>query len=298
MTRVAILPDGVKVCFPFDKEIGMTQGFARCLCLLLGCLLAACTTRTDAQEKDMGLDPATAAYQKYGYNDRPVEARLGPHRYLIPANYFRDQIGPDFQGNFSLLVQWPDLQPLPPGERSKQDMETFAKQITISPDYIDRVPMEGLLEKSIHHYGPEGTPEHHHPSERLELRDEEPKEFGLSPYRVNSDKFAAYLKEWEQEYGYQSHARLEDQKDWYLDRGTDGRLTTVIKCDSRLQPDGISIEGDRLTREEGRSSGCTHYFLMPDEKISFSAFYVRAFLKDWKRIEIRSRELLKQYRVR
>src|SRR3546814_3484128 len=86
------LPDGVKVCFPFTTEIGMTQGFARCLCLLLGCLLAACTTRTDAQEKDMGLDPATAAYQKYGYNDRPVEAHLGPHRYLIPANYFRHQI--------------------------------------------------------------------------------------------------------------------------------------------------------------------------------------------------------------
>src|SRR3546814_16327988 len=76
----------------------MTQGFARCLCLLLGCLLAACTTRTDAQEKDMGLDPATAAYQKYGYNDRPVEAPLGPHRYLIPANYFRNQLGPAFQG--------------------------------------------------------------------------------------------------------------------------------------------------------------------------------------------------------
>src|SRR3546814_10107684 len=73
------LPDGVKVCFPFTTEIGMTQGFARCLCLLLGCLLAACTTRTDAQEKDMGLDPATAAYQKYGYNDRPVEARSEEH---------------------------------------------------------------------------------------------------------------------------------------------------------------------------------------------------------------------------
>src|SRR3546814_3166574 len=86
-----------------------------------------------------------------------LEAHLGPHRYLNPANYFRNQIGPDFQGNFTLLVQWPDLQPLPPGERSRQDMETFAKQITISPDYVDRVPMEGLLEKSIRHYGAEGT---------------------------------------------------------------------------------------------------------------------------------------------
>src|SRR3546814_16648682 len=133
-------------------------------------------------------------------------------------------------------------------------MGTFAKQITLSPDYGDRVPMEGLLEKSIRHYGPEGTPEHHHPSERLELRDEGPKEFGLLPYRVNSDKFAAYLEEWEQEYGYQSHARLEDQQDWYLDRDADGRLTTVLQCDSRLQPAVTSIAGGRPKRDDATST--------------------------------------------
>src|SRR3546814_20121731 len=105
----------------------------------------------------MGLDPATAAYQKYGYNDRPVEAHLGPHRYLIPANYFRNQIGPDFHGNFTLLVQWPDLQPLPPGERLRQAVATFAKQLTNSHDSVDRVHLGGLLEKSYRHpgaYGP------------------------------------------------------------------------------------------------------------------------------------------------
>src|SRR3546814_17504735 len=128
-------------------------------------------------------------------------------------------------------------------------MGTFAKQITLSPDYGDRVPMEGLLEKSIRHYGPEGTPEHHHPSERLELRDAGPKEFGLLPYRVNSDKFAAYLEEWEKEYGYQSHARLEDQKDWYLDWAADGRLTTVINSAPRPQPTGLRTEDGRPTRE-------------------------------------------------
>lgn len=276
----------------------MTQGFARCLCLLLGCLSVACSTRTDAQEKDMGLDPATAAYQKYGYNDRPVEAHLGPHTYMIPANYFRDQIGPDFQGSFSLLVQWPDLQPLPPGERSNQDMETFAKQITISPDYVDRVPMEGLLEKSIHHHGPEGTPEYRDPSERLELRDEQPHVFGLSPYQVNGERFAAYLKEWESEYGYHSYAQLDAQQDWYLNRDASGQLTTVIKCSSHLRPDGFIIDGERLEPVGNRSASCTHYFSMPDEKISFSAFYARVFLKDGKRIEDRARELLNSNRAR
>lgn len=277
----------------------MTHGFARCLCLLLGCLLAACTTRTDAQEKDMGLDPATAAYQKYGYNDRPVEARLGPHRYLIPANYFRDQIGPDFQGNFSLLVQWPDLQPLPPGERSKQDMETFAKQITISPDYIDRVPMEGLLEKSIQHYGAEGTLAYQDPTERLDLRDEQPTAYGLTPYRVNRERLLAYAQQQASEFGLPPTAARQDVADtwdWYLARASNGALTTVIKCDSHLQPDGFIIQGERLIPEGNRSTGCIHYFLMPDEKISFSVFYARVFLRDWKRIEERARALLTQYR--
>ncbi len=86
----------------------MTQGFAHRLAVAR--LPAGRLYRADEfTGQDHGLDPATAAYQAYGYNDRPVEARRGAHRYLIPANYVRDQIGPDFQGNFSLLVQWPDL---------------------------------------------------------------------------------------------------------------------------------------------------------------------------------------------
>ena len=245
----------------------------------------------------MGLDPATAAYQQYGYNNHPVEARLGPHRYLIPANYFRDQIGPDFQGNFSLLVQWPDLQPLPPGERSKQDMEAFAKQITILPHYVDRVPMEGLLEKSIRRYGAEGTLEHQNPAERLELRDEQAVVDGLTPYWGNAEKYAAYLSLWEKEYGYRSSAELQDRDDWYLDRDSQGRLTTVIKCDSHLKPDGFVIHGERVIPKGNRSTGCTHYFLMPEDKISFSVDYDRVFLRDWRRIEDRARALLTQYRA-
>jgi len=297
VTRVAIQADRAKVYFPFDKEIGVTQGFARCLCLL-GCLLAACTSRTDAQEKDMGLDPATAAYQKYGYNDRPVEARLGPHRYLIPANYFRDQIGPDFQGNFSLLVQWPDLQPLSPGERSKQDMETFAKQITISPYYVDRVPIETRLRKSITPIVSEGSLSYQDPSEHLALRDEQPQLFGLTPYWVNSKKYGDYLELEEKEYGYPSRAELRDREDWYLARDSDGQLTTVIKCDSHLQPDGFVIQGERVIRDGHRSTGCDHEIAIVEDRILLSISYARVFLKDWKRIEQRARELLTQYRVR
>src|SRR3546814_12685967 len=85
-------------------------------------------------------------------------------------------------------------------------METFAKQITISPDYVDRVPMEGLLEKSIRHYGAEGTLEHQNPAERLELRDEQLVVDGLTPYWVNGEKYAAHLALREKEYGYPSRS--------------------------------------------------------------------------------------------
>src|SRR3546814_17531933 len=77
VTRVAIRTDGVKLCIPFTTEIGMTQGFARCLCLLLGCLLAACTTSTDAHETDIGMAPATAASPQYGHTTQRAESTEG-----------------------------------------------------------------------------------------------------------------------------------------------------------------------------------------------------------------------------
>lgn len=276
----------------------MTQGFAHRLAPLLGCLLAACSAQTSSQESTMGLDPATAAYQKYGYNDRPVEARLGPHRYLIPANYFRNQIGPDFQGNFSLLVQWPDLQPLPPGERSKQDMETFAKRITIMPHHVDRVPIETRLEKSITPLASESSLSYQDPSEHLALRDEQPQLFGLTPYWVNGEKYAAYLKLWEKEYGHPSKAELRNKEDWYLARDSDGQLTTTIKCDSHLQPDGYVLRGERLIPDGNRTAGCDHMIVIKEDMLRISIGYRRVFLKDWRRIEQRARELLSQYRTR
>jgi hypothetical protein len=272
----------------------MTQGFAHRLAPLLGCLLAACSAQTNSQENTMGLDPATAAYQQYGYNDHPVEARLGPHRYLIPANYFRDQIGPDFQGNFSLLVQWPDLQPLPPGERSKQDMEAFAKQITIVPHYVDRVPLETRLEASLHH----PWANENDPTVALELRDRMPGVFDLTPYRVNGDRFLAYQQQQEKLLGIPSGAKLEDTRDWYIARDADGRPTTVIKCDSQLRPDGYIIQGEQLLPDGDWTSGCDHMIVIPEDKLRISIGYRRVFLKDWKKIEQRARDLFAQYRAR
>lgn len=233
----------------------------------------------------MELDPATAAYQKYGYNDRPVEARLGPHRFRIPANYFRDQIGPDFQGNWSLLVQWPDLQPLPPGKRSGQDMETFDRQITIAPRYVDRVPIEILLERTTRPMAEPDWIEAQDPRKRLELMQAQPERDGLVPYVVDTRKLEDYARRYRDATGVSTKTGPETYKDWFVRRDSEGRLLTVIRCDH--EPEAGSSERPQ----------CTHDFTIPEANIAVSIDYPREYLTGWRRIEERARVLLAQYRV-
>lgn len=233
----------------------------------------------------MELDPATAAYQKYGYNDRPVEARLGPHRLRIPANYFRDQIGPDFQGNFSLLVQWPDLEPLPPGQRSGQDMATFDRQITIAPRYVDRVPIETLLERMTVPMAPPGSPTLEDPSRRLALMLPQAERYGLTPYVVDTKRLAEYDAAEAARLGVPVHRTPDSYQDWFVRRDGNDRLLTLIRCDREPPP------GDH------RKAGCTHDFILPELRIAVSIDYGREYLSGWHRIEERARALIARYRI-
>jgi hypothetical protein len=251
--------------------------------MLGACLMASCNSNAQ-QESSMDLDPATAAYQKHGYNTLPVEARLGPHRFMIPAHYFRDQIGPDFQGNFSLLVQWPDLEPLPPGKRSAQDMETFNEQITIAPRYVDRVPIEGVLERLAAPTAEAGWVEADDPRERLDLMLAQPERDGLTPYKVDRAKLDAYADRYRSEVGVSTATTPETYKDWFVRRGPDGALLTLIRCDPESPPD------------RNERPLCTHHLIMSELNTSISIDYAREYLRAWRRIEDRVRALLSDYR--
>lgn len=234
----------------------------------------------------MRLDPATEAYQKYGYNDRPVDAELGPHRFRIPANYFRDQIGPDFQGNFSLLVQWPDLEPLPPGKRSGQDMDTFDRQITISPNYIDRVPIETLLEAYTVPIAPPGSPSLNHPGERLDQMIALPERDGLTPYRIDTQRLEAFRREEAARLGMPLRPlRPGAYQDWFARRDGSGKILTLIRCDQETEA------------SERRRPQCTHDFTIPELSLAISAQYPKEFIGGWQRIEDRARKLLADTRV-
>lgn len=237
-------------------------------------------------------------YKWEGYNDKPRDACLGPVHFRIPANLFRDQMGPDFQGNFVLVVMWPDLQGAAPGKLNGQPMDQVMARVQINPDYVDRVPVEGLLERFI--APSESQLRERDPAHMLELRDRLPERFGLTPYFVNPKLFDAFEATQLQRLGYKSRAKLENMDDWYLHRDAEGRLTTLIRCGSHLKTDGYAVRGRTLVKDpQARiNAQCSHDFVIPDIKTHVQIDYSRALLGDWKRFEDRARELLDQYRVR
>jgi hypothetical protein len=87
-------------------------------------------------------------------------------------------------------------------------------------------------------------------------------------------------------------------KDWYIARDARGKLETLIKCDSRELPDGLTIQGDRVVDAGTGNASCDHSIVIGEDNLSVSIEYNRVFLKDWKRIEDRVRTLFAQYRAR
>lgn len=236
-------------------------------------------------------------YQWEGYNDQLKDACVGPHHFRFPANMFRDQMGPDFQGNFTLVLMWPDLQPAPPGKLNGQPFDQVMARVQISPDYVDRVPIETLLERFTHMtYGGDSERD---PSSVLALRDRQADRFGLTPYYVNAQRFEDFQTEQNRRLGMKGRGKVENTSDWYLQRDDAGRLITFIRCDSHLKPDGYTARNGTLVKNpnERTNAQCVHHFVMEDMKADVSIDYPRALLGEWKRFEDRARAMLVESRV-
>ena len=275
-----------RIQIPTSHPAMRMLAIATCLLCAMACARGGSTTASteDAMQSDQS--PRTGrTLDGYTYTDAPVEARLGPHVFRFPANYYRDQMGPNFDGSFSLLVQWPDLQPLPPGERSGQDMATFDRQITIAPAYVDRVPIENLLDRITMPMAEPGSLEAEDPRERLDLMIAQPDRDGLTPYIVDEAKLADYARRYRDAMGISTVTRPGAYKDWFVRRDARGQLQTVINCDPLPGPDA------------DERPQCTHDFTVPEQRITVSMDYDRSFLAGWEKIEARARALLTEYRI-
>ncbi|MCL1532696.1 hypothetical protein M3O57_20465 [Xanthomonas nasturtii] len=230
------------------------------------------------------------------YSDAPVDVKLGPHTFRIPANYLDSQIAPWPGEGVTLVIEWPDMTPTPPGARANPRTNDFRKEISVRINYIDRVPIETSLERhsSNEAITEANSVERRDPRQRLDLRLAQQDTLGLTPYAIDEAKMLAYSKEYEDRYGKPPIRNPAYEDDWYVARDSNGGLVTFIKCDStKFRGDGVRLEGSEVVHEKGAvAASCVHYFSDIENKLSITLNYKRAFLKDWKRMEEAVRNVL------
>ena len=266
------------------------------LCVLIattGLALAACSpTVPDAASRPVAeVQPANAAAEAA----RPVEFSLGPNRFVLPANWFADGFGPDFQGGVTLALHWPSLEPYPPG----QPYGSFTtgpmrnQAITVSIDYIDRVPIDELPGRYV---TASNDFELRDPSENLALRDRLPDRFGLEVYRTNLERVALHSAREMRRPPRSAEAYLGAHNDWFIARDSSDRIRTVVMCDDGRRPEGFEIHNEALVSVPGSTRWplCSHRFSMPEFSLSIDASYHRPILRDWRRIESAVRDALIQ----
>jgi len=253
---------------------------------------------TIAQERYIQSLPKTPGYHWDGYSDKPVKASLGPNTFMFPMNLYDDQIGPDFQGSVALALYWPELDPLPPGERrTDQFFEKYQDRlIYVAVNYIDTVPIKAVLPIRINESPESGyTPPLDDPREHRSMRIKGDPVYGLTPYYSDLRAITAYFDAKGIPSDRENVVRWAD--DWYLRYDDDGALKTVITCMTREEP-GSVLKGDVLvTPVDVHPGSCEHAFIIPEYSLDIRITYRRAFLKDWRAIEDRVRSLFASYHV-
>ncbi|KPN09704.1 hypothetical protein [Xanthomonas arboricola] len=280
----------------------------RCLALALAVAVtgSACARTPSPEQKRTSPMSGTVTTGRtingHTYSDAPVDVKLGPNTFRIPANYLDSQIAPWPGEGVTLVIEWPDMTPTPPGARANPRTNDFRKEISVRINYIDRAPIETSLERhsSNDAITEANSVERRDPRQRLDLRLAQQDTLDLTPYAIDEAKMLAYSKEYEDRYGKPPIRNPAYEDDWYVARDSSDGLTTFIKCDStKFRGDGVRLEGAEVVHEKGTvAASCVHYFSDIENKLSITLNYKRAFLKDWKRMEDAVKTVLARTKVR
>jgi len=202
------------------------------------------------------------------YTAQPVEANLGPHRFMFPANLYYNQIGPFAGGGVMLAVFWPDFDAAPPGDHPLRSVEDGYRQVSIELRYVGGAGAADYLAQDLR--------------ERVALTPR----WGLTPYAVDRSKVARNVR--------------EVTPDWYVVRDGDGRVRTFISCDPwEYMPDGVLMMGGKLVRSSGdRVAMCRHSMVDVEDGVAVEMSYARVLLVDWQRLEATTRRVVRQYEAR
>ncbi|MEA9656179.1 hypothetical protein ABFU65_21220 [Xanthomonas campestris pv. raphani] len=248
---------------------------------------------TSTMTNEQGCVRQRGGPQDPGTRPPPVmEACLGPYKLHIPANYFDDQMGPNFDGSFGLYLEYPELNAFAPGERAHLKLDVATRTVNIGYRYLDHVEPDAYLQRQ---YTPDGAA-HDAPEADINTRTKGEEVDGLTPYYAN---VAAYREHYLAQGLKPSNSIMAASyyKDWYVSRDAQGNIETIIKCTSReVEQSGVEYRDGKLARsKEQELPTCTHVFVIPEMKVAVEIDYVRAALKDWKKIQDRARSALKEF---
>ena len=263
-------------------------------CMALGFSVpggSATQTGANTMTNEQGCVRQRGGPQDPGTSPPPVmEACLGPYKLQIPANYFDDQMGPNFDGSFGLYLEYPELNAFAPGERAHLKLDVATRTVNIGYRYLDRVDPDAFLRRQ---YTPDGATQDT-PEADINTRIKGEEKDGLTPYYAN---VAAYREHYRAQVLKPSNSIMEASyyKDWYVSRDAKGNIDTIIKCTSRaVEPSGVEFREGKLVRSKERElPSCEHVFVIPEMKVAVEIDYVRVALKDWKKIQDRARSALK-----
>ena len=216
------------------------------------------------------------------------QACVGPYLLELPQNYFYNQMGTEFDGSFALALEYPSLEPFKPGERSNLSVDVGIRTVTVTYDYIDRIDIRQAMKNSYISM----VSEPHDPAASLEGRELGEPIFGLTPYYADMARIRVY----EREHGRADTAPvMQDRwhKDWFLQRGETGEVTTVIKCTSRnVKETGVEYRNGKIVKNSAHElPDCEHIFTLEDHGTKIRLRYARIGLPDWHRIEERARAI-------
>lgn len=199
---------------------------------------------------------------------------LGPYLLEVPRDHLFNPRGLGSGDGYSLALDFPSLQPIPPAEREPFSPEIVMRTVTIDYRYVDRGRLKQVFQRE---YTPRDA-EDHAPEQCLVTRIQQSTEYGLVAYIADMDKVRAYYRA----KGYHDSARVmlpERHKDWFIARGTDGEVSSVIKCAPKLEQDAGFAR-------------CEHTLLMEDRNTLVRINYPSGGLPQWRELETRAREMM------